>query len=219
MKKPAGFAVKTALALLMLVIVGAVTYLSPWTFALLVWVVWAMFHREMAALATSTGRITDRLQLEQWIVWSGLIVAIVIRFISLRWTLAIGLTAIAADIGANVVGLLLGKKLIKREFSAYSPTKSWEGAAGGFIFGTLTFAAIMSGQSVPGGMAGILVIGAVASVAAILGDLRQSHMKREYHIKDTASTLPGHGGMSERLDSVCTTFIVVPLVVIMLICV
>jgi len=47
-----------------------------------------------------------------------------------------------------------------------------------------------------------LVLGLVAPVAAILGDLVESLMKRDVRIKDTSRALPGHGGMLDRFDSV-----------------
>lgn len=162
--------------------------------------------------------MTDRLHIERWVVGAGFIVMIAMRFVSLQWTAAVGLAAISADMSANLVGMWLGKKKIKREFSQHSPTKSWEGAIGGFIGGFVVFIAVMFNQLGSGDGSEIVLIGVIVTIAAILGDLRQSHMKRELVIKDTAESLPGHGGVSERFDSMSTSYVTAAAALLILIC-
>ena len=53
-------------------------------------------------------------------------------------------------------------------------------------------------------LAGILV-GVVVAVAAILGDLVESLIKRDVCIKDSAELIPGHGGVLDRFDSMLFT--------------
>ena len=51
----------------------------------------------------------------------------------------------------------------------------------------------------------LILIVWVSSLAAILGDYLQSRFKRIQNIKDSGKILPGHGGISDRLDSHLTT--------------
>jgi phosphatidate cytidylyltransferase len=56
-----------------------------------------------------------------------------------------------------------------------------------------------SGQLVP--VSSIILLSAIVNVAAQLGDLVESLIKRGAAVKDSGSILPGHGGMLDRIDA------------------
>jgi phosphatidate cytidylyltransferase len=82
-----------------------------------------------------------------------------------------------------------------------SPHKSWEGALAGMVASVL--GALMAQawfyQRLPLGHA--LILGVTIGIAAILGDLAESMLKRAVGVKDASRLVPGHGGLMDRTDS------------------
>jgi phosphatidate cytidylyltransferase len=103
----------------------------------------------------------------------------------------------AGDIAAYFVGLLFGRHKLAPHVS---PGKSWEGAAAGLGAGGIAglLAAPTFGLAGSGGLA----LGIVTSVAAQIGDLFESALKRRAGVKDSGVLLPGHGGVLDRFDAV-----------------
>ncbi len=106
------------------------------------------------------------------------------------------------DSAAYFLGTALGSnKLMPR----VSPNKSWEGALAGFIFSIVTmlackplFADFLEWRDA-------IVIGLIVGTFGQVGDLVESLLKRDAHVKDSSSIIPGHGGILDRFDSLLFT--------------
>lgn len=103
-----------------------------------------------------------------------------------------------SDTGAYLIGVRFGKhKLLER----ISPKKSWEGFFGG-VAAALIGAYILSHYFTILSNKHWIVLGAIISLTAVLGDLIESMFKRSVGVKDSGTLLPGHGGILDRFDSV-----------------
>lgn len=102
--------------------------------------------------------------------------------------------------GTDSLAFFIGIRYGKRKmWPAVSPKKTWEGAIGGILGGVLGgLVASLFGFITP---VFAILIGMIGSVAAELGDLLESAMKRESGVKDSGYILPGHGGILDRVDS------------------
>ncbi len=103
----------------------------------------------------------------------------------------------AGDIAAYFVGLAFGRHKLAPKVS---PGKSWEGTVAGLVAGAIAgmLAAAVFGLPEVGG----LLLGAGISLAALIGDLFESAIKRRAGVKDSGGLLPGHGGVLDRFDAV-----------------
>jgi phosphatidate cytidylyltransferase len=114
-----------------------------------------------------------------------------------RRTLIFVAMAVCSDVGGYFAGILLGKHPMA---PGISPKKTWEGLAGSVLAG-VTGGAILLVTLLHGHVWQGIILGAAAVVAATLGDLAVSMIKRDLDIKDMGSVLPGHGGVLDRIDS------------------
>jgi phosphatidate cytidylyltransferase len=109
----------------------------------------------------------------------------------------------ASDIGAYFAGRAIGgRKLIP----SVSPGKTLAGAVGGLVASMLVAWLFARAVLVPVANLGFtpwgaLLFGALVSVAAQVGDLFESLIKRDGGVKDSSHIIPGHGGVLDRLDS------------------
>lgn len=100
------------------------------------------------------------------------------------------------DTGAYFVGKKFGKRAMA---PIISPNKTIAGAFGG-IFTTTTFI-ILLGLLFDILSFSYLIFALIFPATAILGDLFESCIKRDFKVKDTGSIIPGHGGILDRFDS------------------
>lgn len=110
-----------------------------------------------------------------------------------------------SDMGAYLTGSLIGKHPMVPHIS---PKKTWEGFAGALLFSTAgSFALLwLLGPKLhllrP---VDALVLGLGLGLAAVIGDLVESIVKRSLDIKDSGSMLPGIGGALDLIDSILFT--------------
>lgn len=102
----------------------------------------------------------------------------------------------ASDTGAYFAGTFFGKRKL---FERISPKKSWEGFFGGaalaliFTYGLSEFFLSLTFLQ-------WFIVGVIIIVGGTFGDLVESLLKRSIEIKDSGSSLPGHGGFLDRFD-------------------
>jgi phosphatidate cytidylyltransferase len=125
----------------------------------------------------------------------------------------------AGDIFAYFVGKSMGRHLMAPRIS---PKKTWEGAAASLAASVAVgwtlfhYALPLSSAMLRAGLIGrrdglfgleqpsmvpVIVLTIVLNVAAQLGDLVESLIKRGAGVKDSGAILPGHGGMLDRIDA------------------
>ncbi|WP_394347350.1 phosphatidate cytidylyltransferase [Streptomonospora litoralis] len=104
---------------------------------------------------------------------------------------------ISSDIGGYFAGILMGRHKMA---PVISPNKTWEGFGGSvlacMLAGALTVSLMLDGPVWAGAVLGVAVV-----LAATVGDLIESLVKRDLGIKDMGRFMPGHGGLLDRVDS------------------
>ena len=111
------------------------------------------------------------------------------------------------DIGGFVFGRAFGRRRLMPQIS---PGKTIAGAVGGLLLAVAVCIVYVRFVLRPAGhlampLWGVLLFGAVISVAAQVGDLVESMLKREAGVKDSSHLIPGHGGALDRVDSLLFT--------------
>ena len=140
-------------------------------------------------------------------VYPGLLLGAVVRLRQLpdgfAWLILTLTVTWLNDSGAYFAGRAYGQRKL---YPRISPSKTWEGAAGGLlasIGGALAVKSLGWLPQLP--WWGSVVVGAGAGVLGPLGDLGESMLKRAYGAKDSSRLLPGHGGLLDRIDALLFT--------------
>ena len=101
------------------------------------------------------------------------------------------------DVAAFTFGKIFGRHPLRSEIS---PNKTWEGAIGAFVIAMILPWALRF--SFPFFATRELILtGLIVGIGGQLGDLSVSVIKRDIGTKDMAATIPGHGGILDRIDS------------------
>ncbi|MBV9096016.1 MAG: phosphatidate cytidylyltransferase [Streptosporangiaceae bacterium] len=117
-----------------------------------------------------------------------------------RRVLTFIIVTICSDIGGYFAGITFGRGGRHLMAPVVSPKKTWEGFAGSAV-GCLAAGAACLPLLLHASPWKGLVIGAAAVLAATVGDLAESIIKRDLGVKDMGTVLPGHGGILDRIDS------------------
>lgn len=111
---------------------------------------------------------------------------------------AVLLAIFASDTFAYFGGRLLGRHKLA---PTVSPGKTWEGLVFGIAAAVfVTWVSVYDRNWLT--QVDALLLGAAVAVAAPLGDLFESALKRDMNVKDTGKILGGHGGVLDRVDSI-----------------
>ncbi len=138
---------------------------------------------------------------------------VIIAILAMRGTQNLGIVAGVfmatcvwmTDTGAFFTGRLVGGAKLSPEIS---PSKTWSGAFGGLIVGTLSGLLVWVVATDSPIWIGLL-LGATLSLSGQIGDLIESAIKRRFRVKDSSDLIPGHGGIMDRLDSLSIAVLVV----------
>jgi phosphatidate cytidylyltransferase len=121
-----------------------------------------------------------------------------LRGINPHWLLFAFALCWVGDSAALYIGKNFGRHKLAPKIS---PGKTWEGAVASVISGVL-IGAIYAHLLIPAApVAMVLIIAALGNIAGQFGDLVESAYKRSGGVKDSGSSLPGHGGWLDRIDS------------------
>jgi phosphatidate cytidylyltransferase len=101
------------------------------------------------------------------------------------------------DITAFTFGKMFGRHPLRSEIS---PNKTWEGALGAFAV-SMILPWLLRFSFPFFGTAQLVLTGLIVGIGGQLGDLSISVMKRDIGTKDMGETIPGHGGILDRIDS------------------
>ena len=111
------------------------------------------------------------------------------------------LAAFVCDAAAYFCGMAFGKHKLNERIS---PKKTIEGSIGGWIFAfAISFAFAYFNNFFGFGKLIFAINSIVLPLAGMIGDLAFSLIKRTYGIKDYGNLIPGHGGVLDRIDSLC----------------
>jgi phosphatidate cytidylyltransferase len=139
-------------------------------------------------------------------IFGPLACAVALRRANPHWLMFALLLSWSGDTAALYVGKSIGRHLLAPRIS---PNKTWEGSIGS-VAGSLIAGAIYAHYLIPQTpLIEVLLLALSGNIAGQFGDLAESAVKRRAGVKDSGSSLPGHGGWLDRIDAMLFTLPVV----------
>ena len=136
-----------------------------------------------------------------WILVMPLIISLNYLIELSPWVVLLVLTTIwLADSGAYFFGKQFGKRKLA---PSISPGKTWEGFVGA-LFVVSLFSIVMTYFCFVNSYMSILFFNLIL-ILSVEGDLFESYIKRMAKVKDSGDLIPGHGGVLDRIDSLCSS--------------
>jgi phosphatidate cytidylyltransferase len=120
------------------------------------------------------------------------------------------LAAMATVWIADTAAYFSGRRFGRRKLApSISPNKTWEGVWGAFaavVLYALVLAMVSPSAAIPArlsttGTLAFVACAVLVAAVSIVGDLFESHLKRQAGVKDSGALLPGHGGVLDRVDA------------------
>ncbi len=180
------------------------------------WVLWFLLGGILIPLIWVTLRADPETALNDWswavagLVYVGLLGAHLVLLRELDngrdWVYLAVFGTFAVDTGAYFVGVTIGRRKLA---PTISPSKTVEGTLGGLAMGFALVVLLNYFLGIRLEAALIIPLAVLLPLAAVMGDLVESMLKRSMHVKDSSDFIPGHGGFLDRLDSIFFTFPVV----------
>ncbi|MBC8144717.1 MAG: phosphatidate cytidylyltransferase [bacterium] len=112
--------------------------------------------------------------------------------------MAVLVTIWICDSAAYYVGRAMGRHKMA---PSISPKKTWEGGIGGAVFAIATMITFQQLLLDFLSIGNAIVLGLIVGILGQVGDLAESHLKRDAGVKDSSQLIPGHGGVFDRFDS------------------
>ena len=136
-----------------------------------------------------------------WVLIMPLIISLNYLIQLSPWVVLLVLTSIwLADSGAYFFGKQFGKKKLA---PTISPGKTWEGFLGA-LFVVSSFSIAVTYLGFVNSYMAIFFFNLIL-VLSVEGDLFESYIKRMAKVKDSGDLIPGHGGVLDRIDSLCSS--------------
>lgn len=204
-------------AVVLFVVGGGALLVGNWPLLVLLVLACVLMFWELARMLSPDQKIENLLQSKHkiiFVLYGALILAGCFSILYTRqifgpyvfWLVAV---VVASDVAGYLVGRVVGGP---KFWPRISPKKTWSGTIGGWVGAALVgmyFSSLLNDN--------LLIASVLLALAAQLGDIAESAIKRRVGVKDSSNLLPGHGGLLDRFDAMIATFalwlIISPLIV------